>query len=603
MKLKYYVQAFFTGRFSVLLCALSFTLFLNVQPQAQTVPVGTPFFEDALRRAQLMGRLDPNVSFTIRPVDPVRAFKLDNPFGHDTVLFPLDSNTYSRYTDLKGRLGFAGGMSLNKNVSGKEANLRLTLLPVYLHTRYNHHHPYGWSDGPMVPSKGIQQYISGGFFVKAGPIEAQYRPEYVWSQNNRFQNPPVRNQFIDHPERMGQSNYKKTFLGQSYVKLNLGPISTGFSNENIWWGPGMKNAIIMSNNAPGFGHFTLNTNKPIHTRLGSFEGQLVSAKLKRSGFMYPKNYDGVWPPIAGDVIPDTADRGAFHSYFTGVAITYQPRWTPGLFLGVTRVAQGSGEPESVRDYLSVFNLASKQRIKQEGSEYNKTNRNQIISIFARYLFKEAHAEVYTEIGRDDHWWDLEDLLTRPRHFTVYLAGVRKIYQLSGKDRWLQVSSEYTKIQAPYDNLVRLNFNQMSFYQHSNGVGWTHNGQVLGAGIGPGSNMFNLGLTYGKGFNTYSLQFEHVTYNEDLFYTQIDYLRLGGPSKPFFVDASKHFIDWSVIFSQHTSFGKLMLGYQLQLLRTYNFQWNYDPYGGAGPFRFSGLNIWSLNGEMSLLYRF
>jgi len=49
---------------------------------AQSVPVGMPFFEDALRRGQLMGLFDPNISFTIRPVDPVRAMGIDNPFGN-----------------------------------------------------------------------------------------------------------------------------------------------------------------------------------------------------------------------------------------------------------------------------------------------------------------------------------------------------------------------------------------------------------------------------------------------------------------------------------------------------------------------------------------
>jgi len=88
----------------------------------------------------------------------------------------------------------------------------------------------------------------------------------------------------------------------------------------------------------------------------------------------------------------------------------------------------------------------------------------------------------------------------------------------------------------------------------------------------------------------------------MFHAEIDYLKLGGPN-PFFVDGSKHFVDWGFIFSHHTSFDKLMLGYQLHLLRTYNFQWNYDPYGGAGPFRFTGINVWSLNAELSLIYRF
>ena len=52
----------------------------------------------------------------------------------------------------------------------------------------------------------------------------------------------------------------------------------------MWWGPGTRNSLIMSNNAPGFLHFTLNTKKPIETFIGSFEGQIISGKLEGSGF-------------------------------------------------------------------------------------------------------------------------------------------------------------------------------------------------------------------------------------------------------------------------------------------------------------------------------
>ena len=39
------------------------------------------------------------------------------------------------------------------------------------------------------------------------------------------------------------------------------------------------------------------------------------------------------------------------------------------------------------------------------------------------------------------------------------------------------------------------------------------------------------------------------------------------------------------------------------MRTYNFQWKYDPDGVLGDFRFPGINEWSLNFELSAVYRF
>jgi hypothetical protein len=53
---------------------------------AQTIPVGMPFFDDALRRAQLMGQVDENVSFMIRPVHPRPPFLINT-------VFPLQALT------------------------------------------------------------------------------------------------------------------------------------------------------------------------------------------------------------------------------------------------------------------------------------------------------------------------------------------------------------------------------------------------------------------------------------------------------------------------------------------------------------------------------
>jgi hypothetical protein len=63
------------------------------------------------------------------------------------------------------------------------------------------------------------------------------------------------------------------------------------------------------------------------------------------------------------------------------------------------------------------------------------------------------------------------------------------------------------------------------------------------------------------------------------------------------------VDWGFLLSHHTSYDKFMVGYQFHLLRTLNFQWNYDPFGGQGIFRFPGINVWSINAEVSCVYRF
>ena len=53
------------------------------------------------------------------------------------------------------------------------------------------------------------------------------------------------------PEKFGNQQHNRLLLGQSSISLNWKALSIGFSNENIWWGPSIRNSIMMSNHAEG----------------------------------------------------------------------------------------------------------------------------------------------------------------------------------------------------------------------------------------------------------------------------------------------------------------------------------------------------------------
>ncbi|RYE21047.1 MAG: hypothetical protein EOP42_26470, partial [Sphingobacteriaceae bacterium] len=53
---------------------------------AQTIPVGTPVLEDYYRRMQLLGKLDSNYSFSVRPFYPKYLIKTADVFDPDSSL-------------------------------------------------------------------------------------------------------------------------------------------------------------------------------------------------------------------------------------------------------------------------------------------------------------------------------------------------------------------------------------------------------------------------------------------------------------------------------------------------------------------------------------
>ena len=261
---------------------LLFAFFIPVQVRAQSLPVGTPVLEDYYRRAQLLGKIDSSISFTSRPIYPAASLKLQNVFDPDGNLEKTRDKNFDGIYRFGGKFGM------------------IQLLPITWQHQFNTHHPYSLNDGAMIPARGYQTMFSAGIYAGLGPLSFQLRPEAVYAENKASQgfykeHPDhiwaayySTHYYIDLPERFGEKPYQKLFWGQSSVRLTLGPLSLGLSNENLWWGPGIRNSLMMSNSAAGFQHFTLNTVKPFKTFIGSFEGQIIGGRLENSGFAPPE---------------------------------------------------------------------------------------------------------------------------------------------------------------------------------------------------------------------------------------------------------------------------------------------------------------------------
>src|ERR1035437_205388 len=58
---------------------------------------------------------------------------------------------------------------------------------------------------------------------------------------------------------LGDKPIHRLDAGQSTAMVALRNVGFGVSNENQWWGPGIRNALILSNNAPGFPHAFIRT--------------------------------------------------------------------------------------------------------------------------------------------------------------------------------------------------------------------------------------------------------------------------------------------------------------------------------------------------------
>ena len=550
-------------------------LFFKINVHAQSLPVGTAALEDYYRRAQLLSAADTNVSFTVRPIFPNYISKKSDPF------YPDSAGSRSNIIDTK------------PGHSGNEWP-KFSILPASLQTQFNSNYPFGWNDGAMIPAKGFQTLLSAGFFAQYGPLTVQLRPEFVQAANPAFGtfNSIVYDVIvaryydiynnIDLPARFGKYSYQKVYWGQSSVRLNYKSLSFGLSTENLWWGPGIQNSLLMSNTAPGFLHLTLNTLRPIKTPVGSFEGQLIAGRLENSGF----------PPLEPDhfyfgtdvYVPKPNDW----RYLAGIVLTWQPKWVQGLFLGFDQSSQTYGKSLSgIRDYLPLFS-----QVKQTNAPDNSLNKqDQLTSLFMRWLWTQEHAELYFEFGQYDNTKDFQQTLLAPNSSRAYIFGLRKLLPFNKlRNENIMIAVEVAQLQ---ENSLSNIKNGTEWYV-SQGIrqGYTNEGQELGAGIGPGANSQTVEVSWVKGLKKIGLQLQRYVHNNDFygyaFYDSQDY--------------SRHWVDLSIAAAWEWNYKNLIFNAKVEGVKSADYYWNLKK-NGDDIFYVNQTSVFNLQIQTGVSYRF
>ncbi len=318
----------------------------------------------------------------------------------------------------------------------------------------------------------------------------------------------------------------------------------------------------MSNSARGFKHISLNTNRPIITPIGSFEAQFISGRLENSNSPYNSLKVQQW------------------RYLSGMVLNYQPRWLPGLFVGLTRVFQMyNSEVKGIGDYFPLFQPFEKLKTKED-----EKNRDQISSMFARFLFPESHSEIYFEYGRNDHSVDIRDFIMEPDHSRAYIFGGQKLVSLYRKNEKLLISAEVTQLSQSPTRFVR---DAGTWYTHSINQGYTNEGEVIGASSGPGGNMQTLEISLLNGLRKYGLLFERYVHNDDYYRT------ISAGARNF----NGQWVDLSAGFVFNKNYKNILINSKLIAVKSFNYLWQ------SGNNTVPQQNIFNVHGQVGFSYNF
>jgi len=436
--------------------------------------VGYYDFDDNIRDLQLLGKLQPEQSLTIRP------YILTPKLGYDSLLAIIDPEFENH-----GHL-----------VERKHSDIQL--LPINFLQKYNSHHPYGWNDGPLSFSKGYQFVGSGGVYMRWRNIHLTLRPEFFKTASDPYETS------ADWGQRT--SALSKLSLGQSSLRMDFGPFSLRVGNENLWLGPGQFSSLFMSNNAPGFNHFNIGTNRPLKTLLGSFEFSIIGGTLISNANQSFENNN----LKTSDVINTFSYAGIrFNSRYLNIfTLAYRPIFFKNFYLGLNRAFQ---QPTQINpsSKLSDYYLISLKPLFRNVYQDNDAPIDQLLSGFAKYLFPKEHAEIYFEYGWNDGKSNARDLILDMSHSAASIFGIKKLQYLNS-ETYLKFEAEATQMSQRPSYLQR---NAGNWYVHGRiREGYTNENQILGAGSGFGDNLQTAAISINKGWNKYGIKFQHIAKN-------------------------------------------------------------------------------------------
>jgi hypothetical protein len=385
------------------------------------------------------------------------------------------------------------------------------LLPPLVATTWNSTIPVTMNDGAMWAGRGLNTSLTAGLRLDKRFATIVFAPEITASANRGFpiiaSTNPARSTFAspwhdpptsaDLPLRFGAKPFALFSFGQTAIEAHTSRVGVGFTSENQWWGPGVRNAIVMSNNAAGVPRFYARTVRPLRTRLGEVEARWELGLLTKSKFF------------------DRSSGSGYRSLSTG-AVTLRVAADSGLTLGVARAVYAPMKemtllPQHVADVIWRWNQP------QNVSTVPSHPTSQIASIFFQWVFPEAGFEAYGEWAKLAPPRSLRDLIVDPQSTRGFTLGFQWLHEI-GTARHVRFQGEATRLEQ---NPAILGLQIPTYYtSHIAPQGYTHRGQVLGAGIGPGGSSQFVGLDLVRPRWTGGVQLGRIRWEDEAYYRQI-----------------------------------------------------------------------------------
>jgi hypothetical protein len=375
---------------------------------------------------------------------------------------------------------------------------------------YNMNSPHGANDGGLWQGKGYNSALSGGVTFNSTYLDITFYPELYFSQNLEFDIQPASSwsgseygypySGIDNPQRFGDESFSSFSWGQSQIRFNYENWTLGFGTENFWIGPAEHISIIQSNNADGYPHIDVGLNKTA-TPWGDMEFRLWWGALKSSSYL------------------DSIESDAYLDYLGGVTFSWDLIFIPGLTLGFHKTTQSELDDLTFYSFIAPIDLGILQEF-DGGVDGGNDGTDGRASVTWSWVFPSAGFEFYGEFAMEDYIVSLVYLQRRPEHATGFVLGMRQNIPIkSHKDRYFLLNAEFSSLVWSLDYYVNSVGYGGGFYRHTlTNLGYTNEGQVLGASYGSGGNAQYLSLDYYAPFGMLGVYMNRTKWDNTAMYS-------------------------------------------------------------------------------------
>lgn len=453
---------------------------------------------------------------------------------------------------------------------------RLRFLPVYTTSAYNSGYARSMNNGALWFGKGVTQGLSIGVQYESKFLDVTLAPVLYFSQNMSFglvegnntteynyQYALGNENSLDWIQRYGGSPFLMAHPGQSEIALKLRNFGMAFTTQNYSSGPARFYPIIQSKNGKGFPRIQIDSRNPIKLNINDLYLGSIDVKAQY-GYLWASQY------------ADSTDR-RFDRFLSGLNVEYKLPFIESLRLGLIKTAIKDMSRFEWYDVLSPV-----YRVDQDDFDDLPENDHydQIASVYADWYLPTPKLRMYFVFSRNDFFYNFKQLLQETEHSSGRVLGVEKIFHV-GVDRKIHFNLESTNIIRSDSYLHRPT---PPYYVHSVvRQGYTHQGQLLGAGFGPGGAAQTLQLNFFKKERMIGASVERIRYNEDYFNAVLEV--------PYEFDKENlHDVEYTFSLNFRNSYNRLVLNTELAYSRRLSM---YNELGNDANNIFIGVHLsWS-----------